>query len=101
MKLLGIMDTQNNGLNTAEMRAKLTAQKQVAFVHDININLLKKKSKELGCSLNDVILTCVSCMFKRYLDEKTDDKTTKKIRLAFPLSIRAPPKSVEDFQLMN
>jgi len=40
-------------------------------------------------------------MFKQYLDEHTDDKTTNQIRLAFPLSIRAPPKSVEDFQLMN
>jgi len=101
IKLLGFMDTQNNGLNTAEIRAKLTAHKQVALVHDININILKKKSKELGCSLNDVILTCVSRMFKKYLDEKTDDKTTKQIRLAFPLSIRAPPKSIDDFQLMN
>ena len=45
----------------------------MAFVNDIQIDLLKKKSKELGCSINDIIMTCTSRMFKKYLVEKVND----------------------------
>ena len=73
----------------------------MAFVHDINIDTLKKKSKELGCSINDIVMTCTSRMFKRYLVEKSDDKKTSSLRLAFPLSLRPPPNKLEEIQLVN
>ena len=68
----------------------------MAFVNDINLDLLKKKSKETGVSINDLVMTCTSRMFKRYLIEKCDDKKTTSVRLAFPLSLRPPPKKLEE-----
>ena len=101
LKLLLCFENQNNGLNTAEIRSQLDNHKKIAFVHDINLGILKNAGKLLGCSLNDIIMTCTSRMFKQYLMEHTDDKTTSRLRLAVPLSLRPPPKSVEDFSLSN
>lgn len=101
IKLFGFMNNQNNGLNTAEIRGKLTSQKQIAFVHDININVLKKRGKELKCSLNDIVITCVSRMFKQYLVEKAGDTKTNTVRLAFPLSLNPPPQSIDEIVLGN
>ena len=63
-KLLLCMENQNNGLNTREIRNNLDALKTTTLAHDIKIDILKKRSKELGCSLNDIIMTCISRMFK-------------------------------------
>lgn len=68
----------------------------MAFVNDISLDQLKKKSKEMGCSINDLVMTCTSRMFKRYLVENCNDKKTSSLRLAFPLSLRAPPNKIEE-----
>ena len=73
----------------------------MALVHDLKFDTLKKRSKELGCSINDIIMTCVSRMFKQYLVEKCNDTSTKQLRLAFPLSLRPPPETIEDIKLIN
>ena len=95
------MDYQDNGINSAQVREKLDRLKGSAFVKDINIDILKKRSKELGCSMNDIIMTCTSRMFKRFLVEEREDTKTKQIRVAFPFSLRPPPKTFEDIELLN
>lgn len=77
LKFFFFMENQDNGINSAQVREKLDRLKGSAFVHDINIDILKKKSKELNCSMNDIIMTCTSRMFKRFLVEEKGDTKTK------------------------
>ena len=63
--------------------------------------MLKKKGKELNCSINDIISTCTSRMFKQYLVEKANDTKTNNIRVTMPLSLRPPPKKINEVNLCN
>ena len=64
---------ENNGLKTPEIKAALRDHKQAAFCPSISTDLIKSRSKELKCTFNDILMTCVSRSLKQYL-EQTGDK---------------------------
>ena len=63
--------------------------------------MIKIRSKALGCTFNDILMTCVSRSLKQYLEEQAGDKDTQKIRLACPFSLRAAPKTVNGITMNN
>ena len=79
----------------------MTPVKNACISPDISIELLKIKAKELGATLNDVLLTVLSLSLKQYLLEYTDDKKTSELWLSCPFSLRPPPRSELDFGFDN
>lgn len=61
---------------------------------------LKTKSKELGVTINDILMTLTSVSIKEYLLSK-GDTNTKQLGISVPFSLRHPPETPEDFQIMN
>jgi hypothetical protein len=49
-----------------------TGVKRASFGDDIPLELIKKKSKELGVTINDVIMGVCSLSLKEYLESKGD-----------------------------
>ena len=96
-----VFSNENNGIKTEKIKKALTAEKQAAFCPSISTALIKTRSKALGCTFNDILMTCVSRSLKQYLEEKAGDKETQKIRLACPFSLRSPPKTVDGFEMNN
>ena len=94
-KLLFFMKDDKSPFSKPEITNNLTALKVQAISHDLSLDLVKKRGKELGCTINDIIMTAASRTIKQHF-ESLGDSTTKSIRLAFPFSLRPPPSTVDD-----
>lgn len=83
------------------MGQKVTPFKKGCISRDIPIDLLKTKGKAMSGTLNDVLMTVISCSLKQYLVRYKNDSKTKSIWLTVPFSLRPPPQHEMDFQFNN
>ena len=101
IKLLIVLPNELNGIKTEKAKESLTDHKKAAFCPSISTDLIKTRSKALGCTFNDILMTCVSRSLKQYLEEEAGDKDTRQIRLACPFSLRPTPEEVDGFTFDN
>ena len=47
----------------------------MAICKDLSIDIVKKRSKELNCTINDIIMTATSKTLKMHLEAVGDSKT--------------------------
>jgi hypothetical protein len=78
----------------------MSSLKNIAFCHDIPIDVVKKRCAELGVTINEFIFGIISQTMKHCL-EFHNDTTTRQIRCAIPFSLRPPPTHATDFELRN
>jgi diacylglycerol O-acyltransferase / wax synthase len=95
------MKAENNGFKNDKIAKAKTPFNKGRISRDIPVDLLKAKGKAMGGTLNDVLMTVISCSLKQHLARYKDDTTTKSIWLSVPFSLRPPPKSEMDFQFNN
>jgi diacylglycerol O-acyltransferase / wax synthase len=73
-------------------------QKRVAWTKPLRLPEIKAVSYALGCSINDILLSCVAGSLRQYLADKGDDTTGCEVRSLVPINLRPP---VEDGELGN
>jgi hypothetical protein len=95
------MKVENNGYKNAKIARAKTPFNNACLSRDISLELLKAKGKEMGGTLNDVLMTVISCSLQQHLARYKNDNTTKSIWLSVPFSLRPPPKSEMDFEFNN
>ncbi len=71
------------------LKGKLNGSKRVAWGEPIALGQVKAIGKALGCSINDVLLACVSGAIGDWLRDEGDDPTGKEIRAMVPVNLRA------------
>jgi WS/DGAT/MGAT family acyltransferase len=75
------------------LKGKATPGKRVAWGEPLPLDAVKVVGKALGCSINDVLLACVSGAIGEYLRAKGDDPAGKEIRAMVPINLRPPEES--------
>lgn len=80
-----------NGFKTPQICAQLSKNKNAAISRDVPQELLQKKARQMGGSLNDLVMTVLSLSLKQYLERYTDDTHSRTIQLAVPFSLRPKP----------
>lgn len=77
-----------------------TGIKQAAFGEDISLEAIKKKSKELGVTINDIVMAVCSVSIKEYFESKGDNKTSH-VQISIPFTMREPILKLKGFKLEN
>jgi WS/DGAT/MGAT family acyltransferase len=70
------------------LKGKPGRTKQVAWCAPIPLEDVKAVGKALGCSINDVLLSCVAGAIGEYLKNQGDDVNGKEIRAMVPVNLR-------------
>lgn len=69
-------------------KSRPQAQKAVAWCEPISLDEVKGIGKALGCSVNDVLLSCVAGALGAYLLQQGEDVAGKEIRAMVPVNLR-------------
>jgi len=102
LNLFFVLPAANNGLKNPSSHKSYTPLKRACFSESIPLEMIKAKGKELGVTLNDVVMTVLSNSLKEYYVEHANDNKTDQVHLAVPYSLRPPPvKSASDFNFDN
>ena len=106
--LMGGMDLARTGLKVAGdvaalaimpddsptlLKGKPKGKKVVAWSEPISLDQVKIIGKGLGCTVNDVLLSCVAGAIGAYLEAKGQDPTGKEIRAMVPVNLRPLDKA--------
>jgi WS/DGAT/MGAT family acyltransferase len=75
------------------LKGKPSGDKRVAWGEPIALDQVKAIGKALGCSVNDVLLACVSGAIGGWLRGQGDDPTGKEIRAMVPVNLRPLEKA--------
>ena len=70
------------------LKGKPSGVKRVAWGEPISLDQVKAIGKALGCSINDVLLACVSGAIGAWLTEMGDAPAGKEIRAMVPVNLR-------------
>ncbi|MBU6436590.1 MAG: wax ester/triacylglycerol synthase family O-acyltransferase [Betaproteobacteria bacterium] len=70
------------------LKGKPSGKKIVAWSEPMALDEVKAVGKALGCSVNDVLLGCVSGAIGAYLRDKGDDPDGQEIRAMVPVNLR-------------
>jgi WS/DGAT/MGAT family acyltransferase len=70
------------------LKGKPIGKKVVAWNEPLPLDQVKAVSRALGCSINDVLLSCVSGAIGRYLSDQGEDPAGKEIRAMVPVNLR-------------
>lgn len=70
-------------------------RKKAAWGDPISLADVKTVGKALGCSVNDVLLSCVAGAFAQYLSRQGDDPAGCEIRAMVPVNLRPIEKAHE------
>ncbi len=70
------------------LKAKPAAQKAVAWCEPLPLADVKAVSKALGCSVNDVLLSCVAGALGAYLQQRGESVAGQDIRAMVPVNLR-------------
>ena len=79
--------------SATRFKGKPTGSKRVAWCEPLNLMEVKAVSRALGCSVNDVLLSCVAGAMRRYLADKGDRTEGVEIRAIVPIDLREPGDS--------
>ncbi len=74
--------------STTRLKGKPLGCKRVAWCEPLPLDVVKAVSKGLGCSINDVLLSCVSGAIGDWLRAQGDDPTGAEIRAMVPVNLR-------------
>jgi diacylglycerol O-acyltransferase / wax synthase len=80
------------------LKGKPAGLKAVAWGEPIPLEVVKAIGKGLGCSINDVLLSCAAGAIGAYLKDQGDDPMGKAIRAMVPVNLRPLEKA---YQLGN
>jgi len=80
------------------LKGPLSGRKLVAWCEPLPLEPVKAAGKALGCSVNDVLLSCVAGSIGHYLRERGEDPAGQEIRAMVPVNLRPPS---EAWQLGN
>jgi diacylglycerol O-acyltransferase len=75
------------------LKGKPAGRKVVAWNEPIPLEAVKAVGKGLGCSINDVLLSCVAGAIGKYLRDRGDDPTGQEIRAMVPVNLRPIEKA--------
>ena len=70
------------------LKGKPVGKKLVAWSEPMPLDKVKAIGKALGCSINDVLLSCVAGAIGQYLREHGDDPAGQEIRAMVPVNLR-------------
>ncbi|WP_337957940.1 wax ester/triacylglycerol synthase family O-acyltransferase [Simplicispira suum] len=70
------------------LKGEAGTAKRVAWCPPLPLDAVKGVGKALGCSINDVLLSCVAGAIGSYLRSLGDDTTGKEIRAMIPVNLR-------------
>ncbi len=76
--------------SATRFKGKPTGSKRVAWCEPLKLPEVKAVSRALGCSINDVLLSCVAGAMRRYLADKGDWTEGVEIRALAPIDLREP-----------
>ena len=75
------------------LKGELAGRKRVAWSEPIPLDGVKAVSRALNCSINDVLLSCVSGAIGGWLREQGDDTAGAEIRAMVPVNLRPIEKA--------
>jgi len=75
------------------LKGKPAGRKVVAWSEPMSLDAVKTIGKGLGCTLNDVLLSCVAGAIGGYLRAQGQDPTGKDIRAMVPVNLRPLEKA--------
>ena len=75
------------------LKGRGSGRKRVAWNEPLPLDDVKAIGRGLGCSVNDVLLTCVAGAIGRYLRDQGDDPTGQEIRAMVPVNLRPLDKA--------
>ena len=76
--------------SVTRFKGKPTGSKRVAWCEPLALTEVKAVSRALGCSVNDILLSCVAGAMRRYLAHKGDSTEGMEIRAIVPIDLREP-----------
>lgn len=76
-----------------KLKGKPLGRKHVAWSEPMSLDAVKAVGKGLGCSVNDVLLSCVAGAIGSWLAEQGDDPAGKEIRAMVPVNLRPLEKA--------
>ncbi len=69
---------------------RLSGVKHVAWAEPMPLDDIKRVSKALGCTVNDVLVSCAAGALRRYLEARGDDVDGLEFRAEVPVNLRPP-----------
>ena len=76
--------------SATRFKGKPTGSKRVAWCEPLKLPEVKAVSRALGCSINDMLLSCVAGAMRRYLADKGDRTEGVEVRALAPIDLREP-----------
>jgi len=76
--------------SATRLKGKPTGSKRVAWCEPLKLPEVKAVSRALGCSMNDMLLSCAAGAMRRYLADKGDRTEGVEIRALAPIDLREP-----------
>jgi len=101
IKQLAFTSREINGIKNPETDKTMHCLKNMSISPDIPLVDVKKRSKELKCSINELIFAVISKSMKDYLVHEAKDSKTESLIVAVPFSIREMAKHVNDYTFDN
>jgi diacylglycerol O-acyltransferase / wax synthase len=74
--------------SATRFKGKPTGSKRVAWCEPLKLPEVKAVSRALGCSINDLLLSCAAGAMRRYLADKGDRTEGVEIRALAPIDLR-------------
>lgn len=72
----------------SRFKGPLGVRKSVAWAEPISLDEVKAVGKALGCTVNDVLIACMTGALHRYLVERGDDPSALTMRATVPVNLR-------------
>jgi len=76
--------------SATRFKGKPNGSKRVAWCQPLKLPEVKAASRALGCSINDMLLSCVAGAMRRYLADKGDRTEGVEVRALVPIDLRQP-----------
>jgi WS/DGAT/MGAT family acyltransferase len=76
-----------------QLKGHGSGRKVVAWNEPLPLDQVKTVGKALGCSINDVLLSCVAGAIGQYLRDRGEDPAGKEIRAMVPVNLRPIEKA--------
>jgi WS/DGAT/MGAT family acyltransferase len=76
--------------SASRFKGKPNGTKRVAWCEPIELSEVKGVSRALGCSINDILLSCVAGSMRRYLADCGDKTKGVDCRALVPINLRQP-----------
>lgn len=83
---------------STRLHRELSGVKHVAWAEPMPLDRIKRLSKTLGCTINDVLVSCATGALRAYLAKAGDEVDGLEFRAEIPVNIRPPD---QDFRRLG